>query len=165
MVAKKLEGKKFKGAVVELAPRPQDLIWKNLEKSDGQRRSHAFFGGLLLAAVMVLYTAPLIAVSAVSNLASLTVYVPFLNDWSNESPITFSAVAGVLPPFLAIVLQLILPIIMRSLARFQGATTRTRLDRAVLARYFFFLVVFQFFVFSLLSVFFSECILRSRWPG
>jgi hypothetical protein len=162
VVAKKLERKAFKGAYVELAPRPTDLIWKNLEKTDSARRTNAFFGGLLLAAVMVLYVAPLVAVSALSNLPSLTVYVKFLDNWSNDSPLTFAAVAGILPPFVAVILQLILPIIMRALTRFQGATTKTRLDRAVLARYFFFLVIFQFLIFSLLGVFFSQLLASGR---
>ena len=45
--------------------------------------------------------------------------------------------------------------IMRSLSKYQGAKTNTKLDRAVLARYFFFLVITQFIIFSLLGTVFK----------
>lgn len=155
MVAKKLYHKKVQGAYIELAPKPQDLIWPNLAKSDSAKRSSAVFGGVILAFVMVLYCVPLIAVSALSNLTSMTSYVTFLRDWQQSSNWSFAAVAGILPPFLAILLQLILPFIFRALAKYQGALTHTKLDRAVLSRYFFFLVFLQFIAFSLFGVFFN----------
>lgn len=148
MVAKKLHHKSLKGAYIELAPQPSDLLWDNMAKSDGAIRSAKIFGGLLVAFVMVLYTIPLVAVSALSNLAALTVYVPFLDNWSRSSNFTFSAVTGIVPPLLGILLQLLLPMIMRAIAKWQGAYTSTALDRAVLSRYFFFLFVTNFIVFS-----------------
>jgi hypothetical protein len=45
-----------------------------------------------------------------------------------------------------------LPKIMRWLSRYQGAITHSRLDRAVVARYFAFLIISQLVVFSLLGV-------------
>lgn len=71
-------------------------------------------------------TIPLIAVSFVSNLTAISVYVPFLQNWSDSSPNTFSAFAGVVPPLLAVLLQLLLPMLMRFLSRKQGTTTHTK---------------------------------------
>lgn len=155
MVAQKLAGKSVRGARVQLAPSPKDIIWENLLKNDHARRSATIFGTLLLGFIMVIYTAPLAVVSAISNLASLTAYVPFLSDWSGSSPTTFAIVSGVLPPLLAVLLQLILPMIIRAICKWQGAITHTRLDRAVFARYFFFLVITQFIVIALLGMIFS----------
>jgi calcium permeable stress-gated cation channel len=45
-----------------------------------------------------------------------------------------------------------LPKIMRWLSRYQGAITHSRLDRAVVARYFAFLIISQLVIFSLLGV-------------
>ena len=59
IVAKKLDHKKYKGAVIELAPRPEDILWENMAKSPGALRTNAIVGGLLVALVMVLYTVPL----------------------------------------------------------------------------------------------------------
>lgn len=155
MVAQKLGGKSVQGARIQLAPQPKDIIWDNLLKNDHSRRSATIFGTLLLGAIMIAYTAPLAAVSAISNLASLTAYVPFLDDWSNSSPNTFAIVSGIAPPILAVLLQLILPMIIRSICKWQGALTHTRLDRAVFARYFFFLVITQFIAIALLGMIFS----------
>jgi hypothetical protein len=52
--------------------------------------------------------------------------VPFLQSWSENSPNTFSAFSGVIPPILAVLLQLLLPVLMRALSRRHGATTRTK---------------------------------------
>lgn len=46
-VAKALAKKRVAGAKFELAPRPADIIWTNLEKTDAQRRSARFFIGAL----------------------------------------------------------------------------------------------------------------------
>ena len=45
---------------------------------------------------------------------------------------------------------------MRWLSEYQGATTHSRLDRAVVARYFAFLVISQLIIFTLIGVIFSE---------
>jgi hypothetical protein len=44
---------------------------------------------------------------------------------------------------------------MRWLSRYQGALTHSRLDRAVVARYFAFLVISQLIIFTLIGVIFS----------
>lgn len=44
---------------------------------------------------------------------------------------------------------------MRWLSKYQGALTHSRLDRAVVARYFAFLVISQLVVFTLIGVIFS----------
>lgn len=138
-----------------LAPQPKDIIWENLTKDAHARRSAAFFGTILLGFIMLIYFVPLAVVSAISNLASLTAYVPFLESWANKSEFTFSLVNGIAPPLMAVILQLILPIIIRRICRWQGAITRTRLDRAVFARLFFHLVISQLIVIALIGMVFS----------
>jgi calcium permeable stress-gated cation channel len=61
----------------------------------------------------------------------------------------------VIPPALSVLLQLVLPIVIRSIAKGQGSITHSKLDRAVLGRYTGFLIISQFFIFSLLGVFFN----------
>ena len=41
---------------------------------------------------------------------------------------------------------------MRRISKYQGAQTRSRLDRAQTARYYFFMVISNLLIFSLLSV-------------
>ena len=60
-----------------------------------------------------------------------------------------------------------LPIIMRKLTKYMGAYTHSRMDRAVVARYFAFLIISQLVIFTLIGVLFSECSRRMhaglRW--
>lgn len=94
----------------------------------------------------------------VRSLSQLTTYVPFLQSWSQSSPGTFTFISGVLPPAVSALFGFVLPIIMRRLIRYQGAFTHSRLDRAVIARYFAFLVISQLIIFTLIGVIFSTCV-------
>jgi hypothetical protein len=69
---------------------------------------------------------------------------------------TFSIVSGILPPTISALFGFFLPIIMRRLTKYQGAITRSRLDRAVMARYFAFLIISNFLTFSLFGAAWSE---------
>ncbi|KAH8115320.1 hypothetical protein DFH11DRAFT_1877085 [Phellopilus nigrolimitatus] len=152
VVARMLHGKKPRGAVVTLAPNPRDIIWQNLNKSDAKIASKKMLGWVYLLVVCFCNTLPLLVVSFLANLASLTAYVGFLSAWSDRSHGTFAVISGVLPPAVGALFGWFLPVVMRWLSRFQGATTRSRLDRSVVARYFAFLVVSQLLIFTLIGV-------------
>jgi len=102
-------------------------------------------------------------------------WIPALQTWASKSPNTFTIVSGVLPPAISAFFGFILPKIMRRLAKYQGAVcaalnhgtkktshllraqlTRSRLDRAVVARYFGFLVASQLIIFTLIGVLYRE---------
>lgn len=103
--------------------------------------------------------------------AKIASFVPFLEHWSKNSPVSFNFISGVLPPAVSAIFGFFLPLMMRWLSRYQGALTQSRLDRAVLARYFAFLVISQLIIFTLIGVVFSTCciiLVRGssciRWP-
>ena len=158
IVAHMLRGKKPKGTQVSLAPNPKDIIWDNLNLSDVTLARKRMMGWLYLAVVCTFNTIPLLAVSFLANLASITAYVGFLESWSNNSHATFTIVSGILPSAVGVFFGWCLPVVMRWLSRYQGAITRSRLDRAVVARYFFFLMISQLFIFTLIGVIFSTCL-------
>jgi len=89
--------------------------------------------------------------------AKVASFVPFLRNWQQSSPASFNIVSGVLPPAVSAFFGFFLPIMMRWLSRYQGALTQSRLDRAVVARYFAFLVISQLIIFTLIGVGFSAC--------
>ncbi|GAA6054809.1 hypothetical protein JCM3770_007445 [Rhodotorula araucariae] len=152
IVAKKLRGRRRQNAQFELAPQPSDLIWENLTMGDAARRKNKFFGGVLLLLLCGFYIIPLAAVALLANLAALVAYVDFINNWVNNYPWLFSAFIGIVPPVLTLLLQMILPMIIRWIASMQGATTHSQSDRIVTAHYSAFLFITQFFIFSLLGV-------------
>ncbi|KAF7362238.1 DUF221-domain-containing protein [Mycena venus] len=156
VVAKLLGDKHPKGTDISLAPNPKDIIWENMSKSDGEIARKRMMGFIWLAVVCFFNTVPLFAISILANLAALTTWVKFLADWQAASPRTFNIVSGILPPAVSGIFGFFLPIIMRALSRYMGALTQSRLDRAVVARYFAFTVISQLFIFTLIGVIFQS---------
>ncbi|KAK2463127.1 hypothetical protein APHAL10511_004782 [Amanita phalloides] len=156
VVAKLLSGKHPKGTTIQLAPNPKDIIWENMNKSDIEIARKRMVGFWWLALVCFFNTVPLFVISVLANLSSLTVYVPFLDEWSVASPVTFAIISGVLPPAVSGLFGFFLPIVMRWLTKYMGATTHSRLDRAVVARYYAFLIISQLMIFTLIGVLFNS---------
>lgn len=143
------------GARLQLAPMPHDVVWQNISREPGEIASRTTFGFVLIGLVCFFNTIPLLVVSLLANLSSLTLYVDFLGKWKDAGSVgnwTFSVVSGVLPSVVSAAFGYFLPYIIRRISKYQGAPTRTRLDRAVTARYFFFIIISNLFVFSLLGV-------------
>jgi hypothetical protein len=85
-------------------------------------------------------------------LGQLSAYVPIIRGWRDASPLSFDILSGVLPPAVSGVFGFFLPLIMRRLSKYMGAQTRSYLDRALIARYFAFLVISQLVMFTLMGV-------------
>jgi hypothetical protein len=143
------------GARFQLAPMPHDIVWQNISREPGEVASRTTFGFIFIGIICFLNTIPLLFVSLLANLSSLTLYVDFLGRWKDAGSVgnwTFSVVSGVLPSVVQAIFGYLLPYIIRRISKYQGAPTRTRLDRAVTARYFFFIIVSNLIIFSLLGV-------------
>ncbi|KAI0685812.1 hypothetical protein C8T65DRAFT_747723 [Cerioporus squamosus] len=156
IVANMLRHKHPKGTTITLAPNPKDIVWKNLGRSRSDIRSKQTIGWLWLIAVCAFNTVPLLIISILANLSSLTAFVPFLESWSDASPGSFTFLSGVLPPAVSALFGWALPIIMRKLTKYMGAYTHSRMDRAVVARYFAFLIISQLIIFTLIGVIFNS---------
>ncbi|EIM85025.1 DUF221-domain-containing protein [Stereum hirsutum FP-91666 SS1] len=156
IVAQMLEKKHPKGTYIELAPNPKDIIWDNLNKSPSEIVRKQTMGWIWLCLVCFINTVPLFIISLLANLSSLTAYVTFLDEWQTASPKSFNVISGVLPSVVSALFGFVLPIIMRRLSKYMGVSTSSRLDRAVLARYFAFLIISQLMVFTLIGVIFNS---------
>lgn len=152
MAGKLLTGKRPKGAQIALAPNPKDIIWSNLTLSSGEVRRKKISGFFWLSLVAALNTVPLAFVSFLANISSLANSIDFLADAQSQHQTLFQIVSGILPPAVSALFGWLLPRIMRGLSKYQGAQTHSRLDRAVLARYFAFLVISQLIIFTLIGV-------------
>ncbi|KAG1739129.1 uncharacterized protein EDB91DRAFT_1136016 [Suillus paluster] len=152
IVANLLRKKHPKGTDIALAPNPKDIIWANFNKTTSEIVRNKLIGALFLVVVCFFNTIPLFIISILANLSSISAYVGFLAEWSTASPGSFAFVSGVAPPAISALFGFFLPIIMRWLSKFQGALTHSRLDRAVVARYFAFLAISQLIIFTLIGV-------------
>lgn len=156
IVANLLKHKKPKGTDIILAPNPKDIIWNNLNLSAAELAGKKTTGWVYLVLVAFFNTIPLFILSILANLSSLTSFVHFLDQWNTASPKSFAYVSGVLPPAISALFGYLLPIIFRRLSKYQGATTHSRLDRAVIARYYGFLVISQLIIFTLIGIIFIQ---------
>lgn len=150
--ARSLRTKKPKGLIIQLAPAPRDIIWKNLTMTKAERGRSQFMGAIYLVALVIANIIPLLAVSLVANMAAFIQYLGFLGQWQSANSWSFSAVSGVAPPLISAAFGYFLPIAMRRIAKYRGVTTKSRLDRVIIGQYFVFLVISQFIIFSLIGV-------------
>ncbi|KAF9486012.1 DUF221-domain-containing protein [Pholiota conissans] len=156
IVAKMIAGKHPKGTDIDLAPNPKDIIWSNMNRSDAELARKKMLGFVWLFFVCFFNTVPLFIISVLANLGPLRTYVPFLDSWAKSSPFSFAFISGVLPPAISGFFGFFLPIIMRWLTKYMGGLTHSKLDRAVVARYFAFLIISQLIIFTLLGVIFNS---------
>ncbi|KAJ7244147.1 hypothetical protein B0H12DRAFT_1236191 [Mycena haematopus] len=158
IVASKFAGRHPKGATISLAPNPRDIIWMNMNKSKRAVACKRLIGFGWLSAICFLSLIPLFFVAALANLDGVAAagYLPFLDSWLGHSEFTFAIISGVVPPAVSGLFTVFLPRMMRWLGKYQGALTHASLDRAVVARYFAFLVISQLIVFTLIGVVFNS---------
>ena len=145
-----------KGTNVRLAPKPKDVIWKNLLLDSKTRRWRRFINRLWITLLTALYFIPnaLIAIflSKLSNLA--LVWPTFATEY-NGNPKIWAIVQGLLAPALTSLFYYALPIIFRRLSVNSGDLTKTSRERHVTAQLYTFFVFNNLIVFSLFSAAFG----------
>lgn len=94
-VAYAARSKKSMGATVQLAPRPKDIIWKNLALDAKSRRWRRFINGLWITLLTVLYFVPnaLIAVF-LAQLNNIAAFWPDFDKEYRANPKTWALVQG-----------------------------------------------------------------------
>jgi hypothetical protein len=137
------------GTSIELAPRPSDLIWKNLALTPKGRKARAFANNMWITLLTLLWIAPnaLIAVF-LANLNNLALVWKSFDTQLHAHPKTWAVVQGVASPLITTLFYIILPKLFRRLAIQAGDTTKTSRDRHVLSKLYFFFVFNNLIVFS-----------------
>jgi hypothetical protein len=144
------------GTNVRLAPKPRDVIWKNLLLDSKTRRWRRFINRLWVTLLTLLYFIPnaLIAIF-LSKLTNLGHVWPTFNVELNKNPKFWAVVQGLLAPALTSLFYYLLPFIFRRLSVNSGDLTKTSRERHVTAQLFNFFVFNNLFVFSLFSAAFG----------
>ncbi|ODO06502.1 hypothetical protein L198_01735 [Cryptococcus wingfieldii CBS 7118] len=131
---------------------PPNVIWSNLslnqyERNVRQAISWACTGGMIFA-----WTFPVAFIGALSSVSDLTSQFPWLS-WIEgdtfDKKIIQGVLSGILPPVLLECLMMMLPVSLRHLAKFEGATNKTGVELDLMTRYFVFLIIHSFFVITL----------------
>jgi hypothetical protein len=169
-VAYAARNKHPQGVTIRLAPKPHDLIWKNLPLSKGARRSKRFVNSLWVALLTVVWIVPNALMAAfITRLANLAAVWPaFATSFNNPDNHTFWAVVqAVAVPGLTSLFYLCLPIIFRRLSTRAGDMTKTSREKHVTHKLYAFFVFNNLILFSLIGGVWSfvSIVIASRQAG
>jgi hypothetical protein len=144
--------KRQQGTLIQLAPRPHDIIWENVPLSPATRRWRHTVNAFWVTLLTVLWIAPnaMIAIF-LSDLSNLGLVWPAFQTSLSQNPKVWAAVQGIASPALTSLIYLILPIIFRRLMRRAGDTTKSSRERHVIRYLYFFFIFNNLIVFSLFS--------------
>lgn len=140
------------GTKIRPAPRPSDIIWKNMPLTKGQLRRKAIMNALWVALLTLVWT-PINACLAVfvSTLSNLGYVWEEFNVELQRHRAFWSLVQGVAAPAITSGIYLLLPIIFRRLQIRAGDVTKTARERHVLRNLFNFFILNNLIIFSLFS--------------
>ncbi|KAF2735037.1 DUF221-domain-containing protein [Polyplosphaeria fusca] len=145
-----------KGSTINLAPRPNDVIWKNLPLDPKKRRWNKFINNLWITLLTVLYFIPNVLIAVfLAKLDNIAQFWPTFKDEMSRNPRTWALVQGILAPALTSLFYYFLPIIFRRLSIQAGDLTKTSRERHVIHQLYGFFVFNNLFVFSLFGAVFS----------
>lgn len=145
-----------KGSTVQLAPKPKDIIWKNLPLDPKTRRWRRLINRFWITLLTVLYFIPnaLIAVF-LAQLGNIAILFPKFGTEMEKHPKTWAIVQGIAAPAITSLFYYLLPIIFRRLSVKAGDLTKTSRERHVVSQLFSFFVFNNLLVFSLFAAVFK----------
>lgn len=144
--------KKPHGTTIQLATRPNDIIWDNMPLSASSRARRRFLNNIWIAVLTALWIAPnaMIAIFLV-NLSNLGLVWPAFQTQLETNSVFWQIVQGIASPAVTSAVYLLLPIMFRRLAIRSGDQTKTGRERHVMAKLYFFFVFNNLVIFSLFS--------------
>ncbi|KAB8291210.1 hypothetical protein EYC80_009897 [Monilinia laxa] len=141
-----------KGTTIVLAPRPNDIIWKNMPLSRQTRRTRRIMNNIWVTLLTIVWMAPnaMISIFLVSlpNLGSVW---PAFQTSLAQHTVWWSIVQGVASPAITSLVYLVLPIIFRRMLVKAGDRTKTARERHVTGKLYTFFVFNYLLVFSIFS--------------
>ncbi|KAG8525948.1 uncharacterized protein KY384_000710 [Bacidia gigantensis] len=151
-VAYAARNKKPHGTTICLAPRPNDLIWKNLPLSKKDKRWKRLINDFWILLLTVAWIAPnaMIAIF-LSDLSHLSkVWKGFKDNYDRHHQ-AWAIVQGIASPAITSLLYLLLPIAFRRLSMHAGDITKTSRERHVASKLYAFFVFNNLIIFSAFS--------------
>ncbi|KAF9513779.1 hypothetical protein BS47DRAFT_1376624 [Hydnum rufescens UP504] len=130
---------------------PADVIWSNLNLNPYESKIRTAISYAATLGLILLWAIPVAFVGAISNIHSLCNHYHWL-AWICSLPgVVVGIISGLLPPVMLAVLMMLLPIVLRLLAQFEGIPRRTGLELSLMTRFFIFQVIHSFLIVSLSS--------------
>jgi hypothetical protein len=137
------------GPVIKLSPPFKDLIWENIGLNQIVRKSRSLIASSLFLGLTVGWTFLLSTVTLIANLDTIGQVSPDLRNFVRRWEVASVFVQFYLGPLLLVVLNILLPIILRQIVRFQGVNSILGVEKATLYKFFAFQVYQVFFLVAL----------------
>ena len=145
-----------KGTTVRLAPKPNDIIWKNLLLNPKERRWRRFINNVWITLLTVLYFIPNAGIAIfLSKLSNLAAFWTAFDTEMHTHPKFWAIVQGVLAPALTSLFYYFLPIIFRRLSIKAGDQSKSSREKHVIHQLYAFFVFNNLVVFSIFSAVFK----------
>ncbi|KAJ9102195.1 hypothetical protein QFC20_005024 [Naganishia adeliensis] len=141
------------GHYTEVAP--EDVVWSNLNMNPYERKLRLIASYAITLGLVILWTFPTGFIGGLSNLSGLCEKYD-LGPFCGDNIVLKGVVQGVAPPVLLAVLNLLLPIILRTLARYEGIPRKTGIELSLMTRYAIFLIFNSFLIVTLSSGLFAS---------
>ncbi|BGP55330.1 hypothetical protein JCM8202_002170 [Rhodotorula sphaerocarpa] len=128
-----------------------DVIWENLNMNPYQKKGRIALSWAATLGLIITWAAPVAFVGAIANVNTLCSIASWM-QWLCQLPVPVEGIIqGALPPAALAVLFLLVPIILRLFAQFEGIPLQTRVELSLMDRYFIFMVLNGFIVVTLSS--------------
>ncbi|KAF6257823.1 hypothetical protein COO60DRAFT_1521842 [Scenedesmus sp. NREL 46B-D3] len=132
---------------IQPAPHSEEVIWGNLSMRYKQRIMRSLGMWVAFIAMLVFYLPITAAIQMVVNLQNAAA-IPGLGVIV-QLPFVTQVLQGILPGLVLRIFLILVPIILRIMARFEGKVSLSEVDFSVVSRYFIF-QVFAVFIFNFL---------------
>ncbi|KAK4619650.1 hypothetical protein CLAFUW4_11581 [Fulvia fulva] len=155
-VAYAARNKAPQGSIIRLAPKPNDLIWKNLKMSKKQRSRQNFLNSFWITLLTIFWVVPNILIAVfLSNLANLGKVWPAFQTNLEQNRGWWALVQGIAAPAITTLFYFYLPSIFRKLCMNAGDVSKTSRERHVARSLYNFFCFNNLIVFSVFSSIFS----------
>ncbi|MCJ1310840.1 hypothetical protein MMC25_004507 [Agyrium rufum] len=140
----------------QMAPRlievsPDDVVWDNMSLTWIERYVRTFIVWVLIIGLIIGWAFPVTFTGLLSQVSYLERTYTWLAWLERIPPWIISIIQGVLPQVLLALLLIVLPFILRILAKQSGSPTGMGIELSVQGYYFFFLFVQVFLIVSISS--------------
>ncbi|GAA5911541.1 uncharacterized protein JCM6883_005788 [Sporobolomyces salmoneus] len=143
----------------------EDVVWDNLKITPYEARGRYIASWAATLGLIILWSFPVAFVGLISNVNKLCLVAPWL-EWLCQLPVPVEGIIqGSLPPIALAVLFILLPIVLRLFARFEGIPLRSGIELSLMTRYFLFLVIHGFLIVTLASGLVSAIPQIAKNPG
>ncbi|XP_021293879.1 CSC1-like protein ERD4 isoform X1 [Herrania umbratica] len=122
------------------APEPRQLVWSNLRIKFFERIIRQYIVYIVVFLTIVFYMIPIGFISALTTLANLKKYLPFLKPIVKQDAIK-TVLEAYLPQLALIIFLALLPKLLLFLSKTEGIPSGSHVVRAASGKYFYFTVL------------------------